>query len=135
MSVSTQSRKPVYATRWWGKTVERKVAYTFAIAAGGTGGHVIPGLEVAAELRRRGHACVLVGTGRGMETRLAPRAGFALEMLHIGPLNRVSFLRKLRTLVELPRSLWEPFASSLRSALPADVRSRLEDGWASHRRS
>lgn len=107
MSVSTQSRAPVYASRWWGKAVERKVAYRFAIAAGGTGGHVIPGLEVAAELRRRGHECVMVGTGRGMETRLAPRAGFELETIRVGALNRVSPARKLRTLVELPRSLWE----------------------------
>jgi UDP-N-acetylglucosamine--N-acetylmuramyl-(pentapeptide) pyrophosphoryl-undecaprenol N-acetylglucosamine transferase len=86
--------------------MDRKVAYTFAIAAGGTGGHVIPALGVAAELRRRGHACVIVGTERGLESRLVPRAGFPLETLRIGALNRVSLGRKLRTLLELPRSVW-----------------------------
>jgi UDP-N-acetylglucosamine--N-acetylmuramyl-(pentapeptide) pyrophosphoryl-undecaprenol N-acetylglucosamine transferase len=89
------------------KIEESTVAYTFAIAAGGTGGHVIPGLGVAVELRRRGHACVMVGTERGMEARLVPAAGFLLETLHIGALNRVSLRRKLRTLFELPRSVWQ----------------------------
>jgi len=102
--------------------VEKQVAYRFAIAAGGTGGHVIPGLEVAAELRRRGHECVMVGTERGMEARLAPKAGFELETIHVGALNRVSLARKLRTLAELPRSLWEARAILLKHR-PAAVLS------------
>jgi UDP-N-acetylglucosamine--N-acetylmuramyl-(pentapeptide) pyrophosphoryl-undecaprenol N-acetylglucosamine transferase len=68
---------------------------------------VIPGLGVAAELRRRGHACVMVGTERGMESRLVPAAGLPLETLRIGALNRVSLRRKLQTFLELPRSVWD----------------------------
>lgn len=66
---------------------------------------MIPGLEVAAELRRRGHECVFVGTAKGIETRLVPRAGFALELLAIGAFNRVSIARKLKTLLLAPRAL------------------------------
>jgi len=83
---------------------------TFVIAAGGTGGHVIPALETARELRRRGHRCVFVGSSRGMENRLVPEAGFELERVEIGALNAVSLARRLTTLAQAPRSLWQAAA-------------------------
>ena len=48
----------------------------FLMAGGGTGGHVIPGLAVARELRARGHQVFFVGTEHGMEAKLVPAAGF-----------------------------------------------------------
>jgi UDP-N-acetylglucosamine--N-acetylmuramyl-(pentapeptide) pyrophosphoryl-undecaprenol N-acetylglucosamine transferase len=80
---------------------------SFLIAAGGTGGHVIPGLQIARELRRRGHECRFVGTARGLESRLVPKDGFSLDLLPAGALNRVSVRRRLETMVTLPRALWE----------------------------
>ena len=47
----------------------------FSHGRGGTGGHVIPALAVARELRRRGHEVFFVGTERGMEGRLVPAEG------------------------------------------------------------
>ena len=78
---------------------------TFLIAAGGTGGHVLPGIEVARELRARGHECVFAGTSRGQETRLVPAAGFALELLETGALQGLSLLNRLKTVAGLPASL------------------------------
>ena len=75
------------------------------IAAGGTGGHVIPAIEVARALRARGWQCVFVGTGRGFEGRLVPEAGFCLCRVPIGSLNRVSLRRKLDTLISAPRAV------------------------------
>jgi len=77
------------------------------IAGGGTGGHIIPAMAVARELIARHKAEVLfVGTARGMETRLVPEAGFNLRLIEVGPLKNVSLLTRLRTLIDLPRSIF-----------------------------
>jgi len=77
------------------------------IAGGGTGGHIIPALAVARSLVARHNAEVLfVGTARGMESRLVPEAGFNLRLIEVGQLKNVSLLTKLRTLLDLPRSLF-----------------------------
>ncbi len=76
------------------------------MAGGGTGGHVIPSLAVAAELRRLGHEALFIGTRRGMEATLVPRAGFPIEWIEIGGLQRVGWQQTLRTFVQLPGSVW-----------------------------
>jgi UDP-N-acetylglucosamine--N-acetylmuramyl-(pentapeptide) pyrophosphoryl-undecaprenol N-acetylglucosamine transferase len=76
------------------------------IAGGGTGGHVIPALAIARELREHHAAEVrFVGTARGLETRLVPEAGFQLELIHVGQLKGVSLATRLRTLADLPLGL------------------------------
>lgn len=76
------------------------------LAGGGTGGHVIPALAVAEELRKQGHSAAFVGTARGIEVRLVPKAGFPLYLVKIGALNRVSLGTRLRTLMDLPLSIF-----------------------------
>ena len=73
------------------------------IAGGGTGGHVIPALAIARELRdAHGAEIRFVGTARGLETRLVPQAGFPLELIRVGQLKNVSLATRLRTLFDLP---------------------------------
>jgi UDP-N-acetylglucosamine--N-acetylmuramyl-(pentapeptide) pyrophosphoryl-undecaprenol N-acetylglucosamine transferase len=73
------------------------------IAGGGTGGHVIPALAIARELRdAHGAEVRFVGTARGLETRLVPEAGFPLELVRSGQLKNVSLATRLRTAVDLP---------------------------------
>jgi len=79
---------------------------TFVMAGGGTGGHVIPALAVARELRQRGHGIVFIGTERGLESKLVPAEGFDLRTIDIGGLNRVGLGQKLATLVQLPLATW-----------------------------
>jgi UDP-N-acetylglucosamine--N-acetylmuramyl-(pentapeptide) pyrophosphoryl-undecaprenol N-acetylglucosamine transferase len=76
------------------------------IAGGGTGGHVIPALAIANALKSQyGAEVCFLGTARGMETRLVPQAGYALELIDVGQLNRVSRATQLKTLVALPRGI------------------------------
>lgn len=58
-----------------------------AILAGGTGGHVFPGLAVADVLRTRGVPVVWFGTPQGLESRLVPEAGHAFEALPVQSLR------------------------------------------------
>jgi UDP-N-acetylglucosamine--N-acetylmuramyl-(pentapeptide) pyrophosphoryl-undecaprenol N-acetylglucosamine transferase len=98
------------------------VGRTVLVAAGGTGGHLFPGIAVADELVRRdpGTRVVFAGTPKGLESRLVPRAGYALELLPILPLNGVGLLRMLRGLVALPWGLVRS-AALVRRLRPAAV--------------
>ena len=53
------------------------------IAAGGTGGHIYPGIAVAQEIMRRHPDAKVqfIGTARGLETRLVKQAGFELSLI------------------------------------------------------
>lgn len=76
------------------------------IAGGGTGGHIIPALAVARALvERHGAEVLMVGTARGLESRLVPEAGFQLKLIDVGPLKSVSLATRLRTLARLPGSI------------------------------
>ena len=78
------------------------------LAGGGTGGHVIPAIAIAQELRRRYAAEVLfIGTERGLEKRLVPAAGFPLQFVKIGALNKVNLSTRLKTMFNLPRALFD----------------------------
>ena len=66
---------------------------------------MVPALAVAGELRRRGHEALFIGTERGMESQLAPRAGFPIEWIEIGGLQGVGLGRALRTGSQLPPSV------------------------------
>src|ERR1051325_6562205 len=76
------------------------------IAAGGTGGHIYPGIAVAQEIMRRdaNSKVYFVGTARGLETRLVPQAGFELSLIESAGLKNVKLGARLKGLAVLPKS-------------------------------
>src|SRR5580693_9290155 len=78
------------------------------LAGGGTGGHVIPALAIANELKKSYGAEVLfIGTARGIENRLVPAAGYPLRLVRVGQLKNVSLMTRARTALDLPRAVWD----------------------------
>ena len=76
------------------------------IAAGGTGGHIYPGIAVAKEIMRRDPGSVVrfVGTARGLENRVVPNAGFELSLIESTGLKNVGLAARARGLLVLPKS-------------------------------
>ncbi len=78
------------------------------LAGGGTGGHVIPALAIANELKKSYGAEVLfIGTARGIENRLVPAAGYPLQLVRVGALKNVSLMIRAKTAFDLPRAVWD----------------------------
>lgn len=67
-----------------------------AIAAGGTAGHVVPALAVAAALRARGAEVSFLGAAGRSEAELVPAAGFEIDLLRVEGIDRGSPLRAAR---------------------------------------
>ena len=88
------------------------------IAAGGTGGHVFPGLAVAEQIAsRRGDVRVeFVGSTAplGLERRLIPQAGFPLHLLPALPINTPKIATKLKGLASVPWAMLRAAALLLR---------------------
>jgi UDP-N-acetylglucosamine--N-acetylmuramyl-(pentapeptide) pyrophosphoryl-undecaprenol N-acetylglucosamine transferase len=77
------------------------------IAGGGTGGHVYPGIAVARELlaRRPDAQISFAGTARGIESRVMPREGFALDVIRSAGLKGKSLVDRVRGASLVPLGL------------------------------
>ncbi len=77
------------------------------IMAAGTGGHIIPGLAVAREMRSRGWSVSWLGTREGMENRLVPSEGIALDGIGFSGLRGKGALHTLTGGVRLLKAFWD----------------------------
>ncbi|MEO8937118.1 MAG: undecaprenyldiphospho-muramoylpentapeptide beta-N-acetylglucosaminyltransferase [Burkholderiaceae bacterium] len=80
---------------------------TLLIMAGGTGGHIMPGLAIAETMKARGWAIRWLGTAHGMENRLVPEAGIALDTIAFAGLRGKGIGHTVRGIGELVAGLFE----------------------------
>jgi len=80
------------------------------IMAGGTGGHVFPGLALARLLRERSLEVVWLGTERGLESRVIPAEGIPIERLSVGGLRGKGMLTWLGAPFRLGLALLQALA-------------------------
>ncbi len=81
---------------------------TVLIAAGGTGGHLFPGIAVAEEMRRRHPQAgiVFVGTERGLESKVLPGLGWRLVLMRSTSIKDRRGVRRLAAYARLPLALF-----------------------------
>jgi UDP-N-acetylglucosamine--N-acetylmuramyl-(pentapeptide) pyrophosphoryl-undecaprenol N-acetylglucosamine transferase len=71
------------------------------IAAGGTGGHINPGLAIADILREDGNEVIFIGTKNGLEIDLVPKAGYKLKLIRASGIKRGISFKNIRALFDL----------------------------------
>jgi UDP-N-acetylglucosamine--N-acetylmuramyl-(pentapeptide) pyrophosphoryl-undecaprenol N-acetylglucosamine transferase len=95
---------------WAGSGLSR----TIMIMAGGTGGHVFPGLAVAEEMRARGWRVVWLGTEGGMEQRLVPQRGYDMELIRFSGVRGRGALAWVLLPLRLLIAFWQSAAAIFR---------------------
>lgn len=73
------------------------------ISAGGTGGHIFPGLAIARELADK-YNVIWVGAKTGLENTLVPQYGIKLETVSVGGIRNKGIIRKLKLPITLLNS-------------------------------
>ena len=80
---------------------------TALIMAGGTGGHIFPGLAVAEELRARGGRGHWLGAPGSMESRIVPQHGFPLELIDFSGVRGKGLVTLALLPLRLLRAFWQ----------------------------
>jgi UDP-N-acetylglucosamine--N-acetylmuramyl-(pentapeptide) pyrophosphoryl-undecaprenol N-acetylglucosamine transferase len=86
------------------------IVKSVVVMAGGTGGHVFPALAVARGLQAEGVKVHWLGTARGIEADIVPKAGIAISYLNVGGLRGNGLLPLLQAPFKLLVAVWQAMA-------------------------
>ncbi len=99
--------RPKLASAPMGGSEQSERGGTALIMAGGTGGHIFPGLAVAEALRERGWRVHWLGVPGSMEERLVPPRGFAFEAVQFSGLRGKGLATLALAPLKLLRAFWQ----------------------------
>src|SRR5574344_404787 len=79
------------------------------IAAAGTGGHINPGIAIANKIKQEDEKSevIFIGTKRGLETDLVPRAGYELKTIESYGISRSFTLKNIKRFIKTIKSIGE----------------------------
>lgn len=79
------------------------------MTGGGTGGHIYPAIAIADEIKSRhpDAEIIFVGTERGMEKDIVPKAGYPIKFITVSGLNRKNPIKLIKTFKDLNHGLHE----------------------------
>ncbi|WP_026377395.1 undecaprenyldiphospho-muramoylpentapeptide beta-N-acetylglucosaminyltransferase [Aestuariibacter salexigens] len=83
------------------------MSHRILIMAGGTGGHVFPGLAVAQVLHQKGWSVHWLGTAQRMEAQLVPNAGYEISFVDVVGVRRNGLLNMLKAPFQVIRAVWQ----------------------------
>lgn len=83
---------------------------TLLIMAGGTGGHIFPGIAVAEYLQQQGWDIHWLGTAKRMEAEIVPKHGFDISFINIAGLRNKNWQAWLKTPFKLMQSVMQSMA-------------------------
>jgi UDP-N-acetylglucosamine--N-acetylmuramyl-(pentapeptide) pyrophosphoryl-undecaprenol N-acetylglucosamine transferase len=83
---------------------------TLLVMAGGTGGHIFPGIAVAEMLKKQGWKIHWLGTEKRMEATIVPQHGFDISFINIAGVRNKNWLEKLKTPFKLLQSVLQSIA-------------------------
>ena len=80
-----------------------------AIAGGGTGGHLFPGIAIAEEFLKRDEktGIIFIGTKKGIESRLLDKFGYELKIIDIEGVQGRGMMALVKGAYQIPKSIWQ----------------------------
>lgn len=98
-----------------------EAGFRLAVAGGGTGGHMFPGVAVAQAflVRHRRNQVIFINSGRPLETQILDRLGWPQHVIDIEGLKGRAFWRQLLVFPRIPRAVWQ--SAQILKAFKADV--------------